>query len=243
MRRADEDRWLAARFAPERTRRHLTTLYALNYEIARTAETVTQSPLGDIRLAWWREAIDEVRAGTTPRAHPVVQAFANLSSEIDLSNGALDLLISARARDLDPAPFATWGDLEAYIDATAGGVVRLAGQICGGLPEAFALDAGRAWGFVGLLRASAFWQARGRRVAPADIEPAEARVRMLAEAKRMYQSARDQARAMDHALFPSFGYLALCRGYLRRIERAQPVEAPLLLRQLALIGAAATGRL
>ena len=40
---------LASRFAPPEARRQLIALYALNYEIAHTAETVTQATLGDMR--------------------------------------------------------------------------------------------------------------------------------------------------------------------------------------------------
>ena len=76
VRRVDEDRWLASRFAPAGVRSRLTALYALNYEISRTAETVTQPALGDIRLAWWREAVEEIYAGRAVRAHPALSAFA-----------------------------------------------------------------------------------------------------------------------------------------------------------------------
>ena len=70
VRRTDEDRWLASRFAPADVRADLIALYALNYEVARTVEVVSQPTLGDIRLAWWREAIAEIyeRPSTPARA-------------------------------------------------------------------------------------------------------------------------------------------------------------------------------
>ena len=81
VRRADEDRWLASRFAPADARRRLVAIYALNYEIARTADVVTQAALGDIRLAWWREGIAEVFDAKPVRAHPALEAFDAMRDE------------------------------------------------------------------------------------------------------------------------------------------------------------------
>ena len=50
VRRHDEDRWLASRFAPADVRARLIAIYALNYEIARTAEVVSTPALVEIRL-------------------------------------------------------------------------------------------------------------------------------------------------------------------------------------------------
>ncbi|HVY86682.1 MAG TPA: squalene/phytoene synthase family protein [Caulobacterales bacterium] len=237
MRRADEDRWLAARFAPARARAHLNALCALNYEIARTAESVTQAPLGDIRLAWWREAIDEIYAGKTPRAHPTVQAFAAAVTEAGPPREPIEALIAARAADLEPAPFATWADLERYVDATAGGVIRVALALCGGANEAFAASAGKAWGYAGLVRVAPFWKARGRVLAPRDADAARIESDLRARAQVALAEARAMAPKLPDTLFPAYGYVALVSSYLRRAQR------PLLLRQLTLIAAAATGRL
>src|SRR5262252_8120920 len=60
IRRVDLDRYLSALFAPERARRHLLALYAFNYEVAKTAESVTQPVAGQIRLQWWRDRIADI---------------------------------------------------------------------------------------------------------------------------------------------------------------------------------------
>ena len=57
-RSGDPDRSLAALFAPREARADLFALIALNVELARIAEIVTEPGLGIIRLQWWREAID-----------------------------------------------------------------------------------------------------------------------------------------------------------------------------------------
>jgi Squalene/phytoene synthase len=76
LKRADEDRWVASRFAPEQNRRTLTALYALALELARVRTVVSEPGLGQIRFQWWREALAELEQGAAPRAHDVVSALA-----------------------------------------------------------------------------------------------------------------------------------------------------------------------
>ncbi len=107
IRRTDEDRWLASRFAATDVRARLIAIYALNYEIARTAEVVKEPAIGEIRLAWWREAIAEIHIGKPPRAHPVLQAYAPLAAGLPVA--CWEALTIARAKDFEAAPFACLG--------------------------------------------------------------------------------------------------------------------------------------
>jgi len=239
VRRHDEDRWLASRFAPTEVRARLVAIYAVNHEIARTADVVTQPALGDIRLAWWREALVELAAGKEPRAHPTLQAFTAAARHAALSFEAWERLIEARARDFEAEPFATWVDLETYVDATAGGVMRLAIAACGdksGACEPLVRAAAQAWGCVGLLRAEAHWRARGRSWSPREGGGAEA-LRARAESAL----AQMRAERLPAQVFPAIGYVALAPMYLRALARGRG-ELPLLQRQFKLIAAAATGR-
>jgi phytoene/squalene synthetase len=64
VRRVDPDRWLAARFIGDAAARaDVIALYGLNYELARVAGGVSNALMGEIRLTWWREAMEEVAAG------------------------------------------------------------------------------------------------------------------------------------------------------------------------------------
>lgn len=238
VRRADEDRWLASRFAPQDARTRLVALYALNHEIARTAETVRQAAIGDIRLQWWREATAEVFAGGPARKHPVVQVFAAAHAETPFSPEIVSALIDARGADLEPAPFATWNAMETYLDATSGGIMRLAFTACGAAPSEVIQPAARAWGYAGLMRAGAHWRARGRTFLPAGRDPHE----MLERARAAYVAARELASSIPSVAFPALGYVALTRGYLRALERGE-TSRPLLLRQVKLVVASASGRL
>lgn len=221
VRRTDEDRWLASRFAPEPMRKRLVVLYALNHEIARTASVVTQEAIGDIRLAWWRDAIAEVHAGKAARAHPVLQAYTHVAPFVDA--GAWTGIIEARSEaDFSAEPFASWTEVDAYVERTARGVMELAAGACeSGGPPALMRAAARAWGYAGLLRSRA------------------ARLPDVEEARRRVRMAHEEARRMtfESALFPAVGYAALASMYVRK-------DAPSLLsRQFKLVAASATGRL
>ena len=61
IRRVDHDRWLATRFVTDREARDVQlALLALNYELARVGESVTNPLVGEIRLAWWREQLERL---------------------------------------------------------------------------------------------------------------------------------------------------------------------------------------
>ncbi|GAM99068.1 phytoene/squalene synthetase-like protein [alpha proteobacterium U9-1i] len=233
LRRVDEDRWLASRFAPPEIRRRLIAIYALNYEIARTAEVVREPAVGVIRLAWWRDALANVHAGKQSGDHRSLRSYASVAA--GLPGTCWDDLIEARALDFEQTPFANWAAAERYVDATAGAVMRLAVAACSrSADEAkvaapFVRVAAWAWGYLGLARAAPIWTARGRNLLP----EADMRVR----ARAAYSEARTLARDLPAHLFPAFGYVALVPAYLR-------ANAPALFTcQLRLVWASATGRL
>ena len=74
VREADRDRYLAALFAPADKRDALFALYAFNVEIARVRDVAREPMPGEIRLQWWREALEGKRDGEA-RAHPVAAAL------------------------------------------------------------------------------------------------------------------------------------------------------------------------
>ena len=251
VRRVDEDRWLASRFAPQAAQAGLAALYALNYEIARASEQVSNPAFGDIRQAWWSEAVEEIYAGRPPRNLPALQAYADVIVPCGLKRAPLEALIAARGKDLESAPFSTWDELDLYLEATAGNLILLASQCAsGGSARPAALNnlayaAGRAWGYVGLLRAEAFWRARGRSFYPTALAgrgDAALRPIMLERAHWAYGEARSLAPLMPPILFPAIGYLALCKNYLARLGRGQDAQTPLLTRQISLVWASATGK-
>jgi len=236
VRRADEDRWLAGRFAHPIIRERLIALYAVNYEIARSAETVSTAALGDIRHAWWREALEEIHTGQGPRTHPALEAYAQAHSKAPFLRHPWSIIIDARAADLESAPFADFDTLTKYVDATAGALMQLAIAACDADAPASAMTfiqpAARAWGYAGLLRAAPVWVARGRRLG---VDLAVLRRAGLDAHSR----ARQEAKIIPEKFFPAFGYVTLASRYLRAPES----EPSLFERQIRLVTASATGRL
>lgn len=98
VRRVDPDRWLSSRFvADAAARADLIALYALDHELTRIPKIVSDPLMGEIRMTWWREGLEEIAEGKPPRSHPVLQAIAAGA----LPATALAALAEARLDDLD----------------------------------------------------------------------------------------------------------------------------------------------
>src|SRR4029078_3470659 len=76
---ADRDRYLAALFAPADRRGALFSLYAVDIEFSRIRDLAREPMPGEIRLQWWREVLEGVRAGeaaANPVAGPLLAKLA-----------------------------------------------------------------------------------------------------------------------------------------------------------------------
>jgi phytoene synthase len=238
--RLDPDRWLASRFIADPARRaEVVAVYALNDELARVGETVTQPLIGEIRLAWWRDRIEDLFSGRPIPAQPVLQALTAPISEGRLPQALFEALIEARHLDLDAAPFTDSSALARYLDGTAGAVMGLAARtLSPETPLTAVIQAGRAWGMAGLYRARAHWAARNRRWTPPDwgeLDEASLRVRVRSEVTSALASARRDAKALPVPAFPAIAYATLSAPYGRG-QALGEVE-----KRLRLLWAVATG--
>ena len=103
--REDEDRWLSSRYAPVVVRQNLIALYAFNLELAKVRTIVSEPGLGAIRFQWWRDAIEELTAGHSPRKHDVVQVLAEARLPEKMCLGLIDgheAAFEAKDRGLEP---------------------------------------------------------------------------------------------------------------------------------------------
>jgi NADH dehydrogenase [ubiquinone] 1 alpha subcomplex assembly factor 6 len=141
LRQGDKGRFLTALFAPPDMREGLFALYAFNLEVAKTREMVSEPMLGQIRLQWWRETLEEIFAGTTPRQHEVVTPLAGTIQRFALPHAPFAALIDGREQDLQMPPPETEAEFQAYLDATGGMLGRLAAKITGADPDAAAARA------------------------------------------------------------------------------------------------------
>ncbi len=154
----DRDRFLSAMLANPSDRNPLLALYAFNLELAKIPDIVSEPLLGQIRLQWWRDALDEIASGT-PRKHQGVLALADAVRSRNLPIAELNALIDAREQSLDVQAPGTLSQLEDTCRATAGRLTRLASLIA--VPDKpelhnLAEDIGTAYGLSGLMRALPF---------------------------------------------------------------------------------------
>ena len=221
LERVDPDRWLAARLVEEvAARDELLALYALNDELARVAVSVREPMLGEMRLAWWEEALDGLFAGRGGRGQPVLEALAPAAAAGRLPRAPLERMVLARDADLAREPFADEGALLRHLDGVSGALMEAAAVLLD--PGAAGRDttaAGRAWGWAALWRAREAWTARGRRWLPADwaADMDEEALRRIVQTKVEAELAAARAALKDlpTAAFPAIGYATLARAYAR----------------------------
>jgi len=227
VRRVDPDRWLTTRFiADPAARADVIALYGLNYELARVAGGVSNALMGEIRLTWWREAMEEVAAGKAPRKHPNVEALA--ASGFDPN--ALAALSEARFTDLDEGPLKDEAAVTTYVDGTAGALAVLAARRLDASADPHAVKgAARAWGLAGLWRL----KQAGRSRLPESWTEADVKQRVEAQLK----AARGEVKRLPVAAFPAVAPAALARAYVSGRELGE------LEKKARLTFAVATGRL
>ena len=157
VKKDDRDRYLTTLFISSEYRHHVLALYAFNQEVAKTQESVSEPMIGEIRLQWWREAIEQILEGHI-REHPVVESLAQISTFKEIAP-LLHEIIDARQSDLYQQ--SSWS-IEDLID--------YAGKVGGALSEAVLAIAtnpsdtqrtvvrhiGTAWSLLGIIRALPF---------------------------------------------------------------------------------------
>jgi phytoene/squalene synthetase len=252
VRRVDPDRYLSALFAPAERRPMLFALYAFNHELARIAETVKEPMAAAIRLEWWREALEGAHDGR-PRAHDVARGLAEMFAQAGPPIELFAPLFAAREFDSGTESFAHLADLEAYGDATAGTVMRVAARLLDEQMQDDALfrHAGAAFALTGILRAMPFLGARAMRYMPTslssgNITSAQAVEKIVACARAHHAAVR--AMTISGRILPSVLPASLVPLYARNLLRAgadaltTPIEIPLYRRQWAMFWAATRGQ-
>lgn len=94
---------------PASIRPAFATLWNLDLALADVVATTTEPALGAIRLAWWRERLEELDGGAAP-PEPRLSAIARQLLGRGISGSELSRLEDAWLPLLDPFP---WGDAQA----------------------------------------------------------------------------------------------------------------------------------
>lgn len=118
VQKGDPTRFLATMACPVAARRVLFPIYAFNVEVAR-APWVTEEPMiAEMRLQWWRDALEEIAEGRAVRRHEVTTALAQVLNPE--SARALDRLVAARRWDVYKDTFEDADHFADYLQATTG---------------------------------------------------------------------------------------------------------------------------
>lgn len=245
----DPDRYASALFAPRTSREDLFALYAFNTELARIGEQVSEPQLGEIRLQWWRDALDRAAAGEVT-GNPVADSIGRTVRHCALSRASLSGLIDARSFDVSVKIMPDMAALETYLANTAGALFRLAAEVTSAgdrdiepvALEPVARAAGIAYGLTGLMRAMPFHAARGRVDLPAHAllrhgtspsrllagEMSDGLAELLGEMRRKVKAALHEAlrqvATLPAAKQRAFLPLALIEPYLAAMAKGDPLR-------------------
>jgi len=96
---------LALTYVPPRDRGALAALFAIDRAMGDVVRSTKEPMLGPIRLAWWRERLEELDEGTEAPAEPRLQAVARELIPRGVTGRELAALESGWLRLFDPFPW------------------------------------------------------------------------------------------------------------------------------------------
>ena len=130
VRQRDRDRYWSALFAPRAGRAAVLALYAFNAELDHILAAVSEPMAGQIRLQWWRDAVDLAPLGTRT-GNPVADALSAAITEHNLSKDRLIGMVDARVPAMFGEPPLDDKALKTFLRETEGAVFELAAAILG----------------------------------------------------------------------------------------------------------------
>lgn len=125
-RTSDYDAYLIRRFVPPPVQDFYAALRALNLELVRLPEIVSNPTIGMMRMKFWQESLDKTFDGQPPREPICILLHKSLQELQDRAGGAtrksmkfwLSRLIRTREKHMDNRPFASLASLEDYAENT-----------------------------------------------------------------------------------------------------------------------------
>jgi hypothetical protein len=158
--KADPERFRAIMTTPVEARAKLFPIFAMNVEVARAPWASQEEMIAEIRLQWWRDALEDIAKGQPARRHEVVTPLAQALTPSLAAD--LDALTEARRWDIYRDPFEDQAALDRYLDQTSGTLFWVAARSLGAADEQTVRAFGYAVGVAGWLRAVPELESRGR---------------------------------------------------------------------------------
>jgi 15-cis-phytoene synthase len=157
------------RLLPPPRRRAITALYAYCREVDDVVDEVSDAGLARIKLAWWRNEVADLYAGTPH--HPVTLALQPIVALYGLPQAELQEIIDGMEMDLDATRYLDFAALERYCYKVAGVVGLLSAEIfgyTGTTTRGYAQDLGIAFQLTNIIRDVGEDARRGRIYLPQD---------------------------------------------------------------------------
>ncbi len=241
LRQKDYNLWFSCLFVPEEQRNALYALYNFTTEISGMPQNVREPFLGEIRLQWWQEVLDNTRY-EEGRQHPQARVLQDIIAHYNLPSDAMIAMVNAHIDTLYDDPVADMNELEGYLGETISARMRLATLILAqGKDPGGAVACGHAGVALGLLRLLSDFSndgSRGRFLVPVSLmarfgvsrnmfaeREVNAALRLLWQhlgdcMLAHLQAAEAEICQMPHYFKPVFAELALVRPFHKRMIRA-----------------------
>jgi phytoene synthase len=146
----DPERRLALAYAPRQRRQALAALWALDEKLGAIVAATREPMLGEIRLAWWRDALGAMETGV-PAGEPLLEMLKQASGDHRLSPAELARLPEGWAALLGAFPL-DHDALDRHAEERGDALFRLSALLLGGdrpgLGEAG--EAGTVWALTDL---------------------------------------------------------------------------------------------
>ncbi|KAI9593784.1 isoprenoid synthase domain-containing protein [Syncephalis fuscata] len=179
VRKHDYDHYLAGLLYPRQVRDGYWALRALFIELSSIRDVVSEHHIGQMRLQFWRDAIDQVFSGNTPKQHPVIVAIAHTLTSKVASGGApmvsaswIKRIINEREKDVIQPYYNSLAELENYTEATHASAIYLQLELLGIrnlAADHTASHIGKAYGIVTLLRATPYHASKRTSYLPSEL--------------------------------------------------------------------------
>ncbi|KAI1378378.1 Squalene/phytoene synthase [Hypoxylon crocopeplum] len=124
LKQSDYDSYLIRNLLPKSRQDVYDALRAFNLELVRLPELVSNPTIGQLRMQFWRDAINNTFAGKPPK-EPIMILLYKVISELAETGGApssikfwLLRLINTREKYMDNRPFTNLASLEEYAENT-----------------------------------------------------------------------------------------------------------------------------
>lgn len=240
VRTHDFVRYTSTLFVPAIERRALLAIFAFNVEILRVREQVSQPLPGEMRLQWWTDMLAGAGHGGV-EGNPVAAELKLAIRDFRLPVEPLSRLIDEHQFDLYNDPMPSMAALEGYINDTSSALLSLAARVAAQPAEEIdhlARHAGLAQGIVQVIATLPLDVSRRQLFVPLQLlqqhgsgmeevfsgkqtQQARAAIdQLIGEARRHLDTAFELLASVPAEARPIFLPLALLRGELKRMLRA-----------------------